>query len=355
MNTPFEDKVAMLRAFMDSNALGSLVLRKNPNLAWLTGGRVHVPLTIDTACFDIVVTKSQVRAFTNVIEAPRLIAEEFPPGIAVEAVAWWKSREALLPYGEDVGTDLPVVGRRDVSSEIEILRSSLIHCDQVRLRQVSRDSAVALGTAMRQVLTTDREIDVTSRISRVLWESDLEMVFIGVAGDSRMRRFRHPLPTREVVGSRAVASICARRKGLIASVTRIVSFGEIDEATEKEYGALLQVEAAMLEATKVGQPFSNPIKAAAAAYPEQGFDVNEWTHHHQGGPTGFLPRDWTANFESTLPILEGQPIAWNPTACGWKVEDTWLAQLSGPELVSVDRQWPQREIAGRIRPDFLRK
>ncbi len=355
MSTAFEERVAQLRAFLEANSLQTLVLRKNPNLAWLTGGRVHVPLTIDSACFDIIVTKSEVRALTNVIEAPRLIAEEFPPGITVDAINWWIGRDGLLPVGDDVGTDAPMGGRRDVSTGIEILRSSLITRDQERLREVSRDSARALGAAMRDVLSTDREIDVTSRIAKALWESDLEMVFVGVAGESRMRRFRHPLPTQSQIGSRAVASICARRKGLIASVTRIVSFGEVGPAAEMEYDNLLQVEAAMLDATNVGAPFSLPVKAAVSAYPKYGFEPDEWTHHHQGGPTGFLPRDWTANLDSTRTILEGQPIAWNPTAAGWKAEDTWLSQAAGPELVSVDSDWPYRHVAGRIRPDFLRK
>ena len=355
MDTSFDERVAQVRAFMETNALGTLVLRKNPNLAWFTGGRVHVPMTIDTACFDMVVTKTHIRAVTNVIEAPRLIAEEFPSGISVDAIDWWASRDALLPTGEDVGTDSPAPGRRDVSSGIEILRSTLVSGDQERLREVSRDSAKALGIAMREVSATDREIDVTSRIARALWESDLELVFIGVAGESRMRLYRHPLPTKAVIGSRAVASICARRKGLIASATRIVSFGENSTSAENEYERLLHVEAAMLDATKVGEAFSHPIEAAVAAYPACGFDADEWKHHHQGGPTGFLPRDWTANRESSRTILAGQPIAWNPTAAGWKAEDTWLAQIAGPELLSIDPQWPHRLVGGRIRPDVLRR
>ena len=355
MNTSFEERVALLRAFMEKNAVGTLVLRKNPNLAWFTGGRVHVPMTLDTACFDIVVTNSQILAITNVIEAPRLIAEEFPTEISVEAVDWWTSRDALLPSGDDVGTDTPSPGRRDMSSGIELLRSALVSGDQDRLREVSRDSAKALGMAMREVTTTDREIDVASRIASALWERDLELVFIGVAGESRMRLFRHPLPTPAVIGSRAVASICARRKGLIASVTRIVSFGENPMSAENEYERLLHVEAAMLDATQVGDAFSRPIEAAVAAYPAQGFDAEEWRHHHQGGPTGFLPRDWTANRQSSRTILAGTPIAWNPTAAGWKAEDTWLAQASGPELLSLDHDYPHRQVAGRIRPDFLRR
>jgi len=53
-------------------------LRRNPNLAWAIAGRAHVPTTIDAACFDLMITHDSATAVTNVVEAPRLIAEELP-------------------------------------------------------------------------------------------------------------------------------------------------------------------------------------------------------------------------------------------------------------------------------------
>jgi antitoxin VapB len=91
------------------------------------------------------------------------------------------------------------------------------------------------------------------------------------------------------------------------------------------------------------------------AYPKFGFASDEWTKHHQGGPTGYAPRDWPANRESAQSILINQPIAWNPTADGWKCEDTILATSTGVEIMSVDPSWPTLQIAGRARPDILLK
>ena len=178
----------------------------------------------------------------------------------------------------------------------------------------------------------------------------MELVFIGVAGESRVRNFRHPLPTDQIIGNRLVASICARRKGMIASVTRIVSF----EENVDSYANILKVESALLNATVVGAKFSDPVVAAAKAYGENGFDELEWQKHHQGGPTGFAPRDWPANQQSQQLILENQPIAWNPTGNGWKAEDTILATSAGIEILSTDPNWPELEVGGRMRPDVLR-
>jgi len=349
------ERLLPIRELMKGRGLDAFVLRRNPNLAWAVAGRAHVPTTIDAACFDLIVTLDSIAAVTNSIEAPRLIAEEFPPGIDVQIINWWEGRDSLLPTGEKIGSDQAGAGRIDLSTEIELIRSSLIESDVVRYREICSDTAIALGAAMKEVKSSDREIDVAGRISKALWESDLEIAFLGVAGESRVKRFRHPLPTHELVGSRVVASICAKRKGLIASVTRIVTFGDLPESDFNAYLALLHVEAALLDATVVGMPFSDPLLAAIAAYPAHGFDADEWTHHHQGGPMGYLPRDWPATTTSTRQIAINQAIAWNPTAQGWKAEDTLLACAQGVEILSVDSAWPELQVAGRNRPGLLQR
>lgn len=351
----FAIRIEKLRTLLIQRSLHAVVLRRNPNLAWAIAGRAHVPSTIDAACFDLIVTLDSVIAITNSIEAPRLIAEEFPLGIDVKIINWWEGRDSLLPTGEKIGSDQAGAGRIDLSTEVESIRSSLIESDVVRYRDICSDAAVALGAAMKLVETTDREIDVAGKISKALWESDLEIAFLGVAGESRVKRFRHPLPTHELIGSRVVASICAKRKGLIASVTRIATFGELPESDFNSYLALLRVEAALLDATVVGIPFSVPLDAAVTAYPAHGFDADEWTRHHQGGPTGYLPRDWPATTTTTRVIAQSQPIAWNPTARGWKAEDTILASAQGVEILSVDSAWPELEVAGRRRPGLLQR
>lgn len=351
--SPFNERVAPLRELMKQKGLESIVLRRNPNLAWAIAGRAHVPTTIDAACFDLIITQDSATAITNVVEAPRLIAEELPSEVIVKAIKWSEGRDPQLPTGTKVGSDQPGADRIDLGTEIEIIRASLIESDVVRYKEICSDAAIALGNAMKQVVSSDREIDVAGLITHALWQADLEIVFLGVAGQERVHKFRHPLPTSAVVGNRVSASICAKRKGLIASVTRIVSFEPISDAMAKDYEAIFKVEAAMLDATVVGKPFSDPVNAAITAYPANGFDGDEWVKHHQGGPTGFLPRDWPANTGSARLIANNQPIAWNPTGKGFKAEDTILATNSGVKILSMDPDWPSFEVNGRTRPFLL--
>ena len=284
-----------------------------------------------------------------------MIAEELPSEVSVKTVKWSEGRDPQLPTGSKVGSDQPGGDRIDLGAEVEMMRASLIESDVARFKEICSDAAVALGNAMKQVESTDREIDVAGLITHSLWQADLEIAFLGVAGQERVHTFRHPLPTTAVVGNRVSASICAKRKGLIASVTRIVTFGEVTDSMTNEYTSIYTVEAALLDATVVGKPFSDPINAAIAAYPANGFDADEWTKHHQGGPTGFLPRDWPANQSSTRLIAQNQPIAWNPTGKGWKAEDTILATSSGVEILTNDPAWPTFEVNGRTRAFLLQR
>ena len=340
---------------MKDKGLDALVLRRNPNLAWAIAGRSHVPTTIDAACFDLIITQDSATAVTNVVEAPRLIAEEFPSEITVKTVPWSQGRDPMLPIGAKIGSDQPGGERIDLGVEIEIIRGSLIAEDVARFKEICSDAAIALGGAMKEVSQADREIDVAGLITRSLWRANLEIAFLGVAGQERVEKFRHPLPTTSLVGARVSASICAKRKGLIASVTRIVTFGPVAQQSIARYEGIYKVEAAMFDATVVGKAFSDPINAAISAYPESGFDKDEWQMHHQGGPTGFLPRDWPANQGTTRLIADNQPIAWNPTGAGWKAEDTILATKSGVEILTNDPEWPTFQVNGRTRPFLLQR
>jgi antitoxin VapB len=321
----FAGKIAALRSLMGEKKLSALILRRNPNLAWVISGRAHVPTTIDAACFDLVITDNSTYAVTNAIEAPRLAAEEFPHGLEIKVVQWWEGRAHGLPENLAIGSDQPAPGLIDLGIEIEILRASLDEYDRQRIATISSRAAIALSGAMREVSSEDREIDVAARITSALWQHNLEISFLGVAGQARVMKFRHPLPTDALIGNRASASICAKEKGLISSLTRL------------------------------GNPFSSVIDVATHSYGAHGFDSDEWHRHHQGGPSGFMPRDWPATQASARTIQENQVIAWNPTGKGWKVEETLLTQVGGNILLRGEDGWPTRTIRGRIRPDLLRR
>ena len=171
----FNQRIQPLRDLMKAKGLDAFVVRRNPNLAWAIAGRAHVPTTIDAACFDLIITQDSATAITNVVEAPRLIAEELPSEVSVKTVKWSEGRDPQLPTGAKVGSDQPGGDRIDLGTEVEMMRGSLIDSDVARFKEICIDAAVALGNAMKQVESTDREIDVAGLITHALWQADLEV------------------------------------------------------------------------------------------------------------------------------------------------------------------------------------
>ena len=344
------EKRARIKALLLQRGLDAVVLRKGANVAWIIGGRAHIPTTLELSCMDVIVYQDRIVVVTNKIEATRLKDEELTGDEEIVVVNWFEGRDAQLPKGPKIGIDGADPDRLNLQSEIEELRRQLNEFEIARLKDIGRDATEALTDAMLDIESDDSEVEVAGEIAEELWERNLEPVVLLVAGAERINKYRHPLPTTSAIGSMGMGVICARRKGLIVSITRIVHFGEVPISISEDYERLLNVEAAFLNATKPGSPLAEAFKAGQVEYLKQGFDRDEWTNHHQGGPTGYLPRDFTAHEKTTQQIMARNAIAWNPSGKGLKVEDTLVTTESGFEFISGGGDWPTIEVSGRNRP-----
>lgn len=63
-----------------------------------------------------------------------------------------------------------------------------------------------------------------------------------------------------------MASVNARYKGLITTITRILHFGEPRAELLKQFGQNLEIENRMIAATQVGKPMSVVFDTAVEAY-----------------------------------------------------------------------------------------
>lgn len=345
-----QEKRARIKQLLEERDLDAVVLKKGANVAWIICGRSHVPTTLELSCMDVIVYRDRIVVVTNKIEAPRLLEEELSGDEELIVVNWFETREAQLPKGGRIGIDGPDSERVNLSSDIEELRRNLNSIEVSRLKDIGKDASDALCEAMMDLSPDMSELEIAGEIAEEMWERNLEPVVLLVAGENRISRFRHPLPTIQRAGNMAMGVICGRRKGLIASVTRIVSFGVISSEIQEKYLHLLNVEAAFLSETKPNRLLSDVFKAGELAYLTEGFPRDEWTKHHQGGPTGYLPRDFPAH-EKTMQIINPRnAIAWNPSAEGLKVEDTLITNENGFEFITLGNNWPTIDVAGRKRP-----
>lgn len=342
---------------LDAAGLDALVLRRPGNVAWYSGGgRTHILAAQDVGVADVVVTREGDEVVTAVNEAARLEAEELGAlGARFRVLGWDEPREPALPTGERVGCDSPLAGARDVAGDVEALRRMLTPAELERYRRLGRDAAVALTEACGRVEPTTTEYGAAALAAAALVERGADPVVLLVAGEARLPLHRHPLPTGEPLGRLAMVVVCARRHGLIACLTRMVSFGGLAPPLADAYARLLHVDAAFNRATRPDEPVGAVFRRGAAAYAEHGFAAGEWRLHHQGGPTGYEPRDYLATAESRPVVREGQAFAWNPSVPSLKSEDTVVAWDDGPEILTADPAWPAVEVDGLARPLVLER
>jgi antitoxin VapB len=190
-------------------------------------------------------------------------------------------------------------------------------------------------------------------VAHELLVRDMDPVCLFTAADGRGERHRHPLPTEAVARKGFMLVCCARRHGLIASVTRHVAFEAPDTAAVDSYHRLLLVEKAFLDASTPGATLGHVVQQGSAEYGRQGFDPEEWQRHHQGGLSGVTPREYPAGPASGDVIQADSVLAWNPSAGPWKVEDTALVTGQGLRTLVRDEQWPTLTVGGRLRPGIL--
>jgi Xaa-Pro aminopeptidase len=354
--TELDEKRRRAHAVLDEHDLDALVLRRPGNVAWYSGGgRSHVVQVQDVGVADVVVRRDGDEVVTAVNEAPRLQAEELG-GLAAEwtVLPWNADREAALPRGNRVGTDSAYRDARVVAAAVEAARRSLTDPEVDRYRDLGRDAAAAMTDAVLSLEPARSEYAAAAALASELAERGIDAVVLLVAGETRLPHHRHPLPTSAPVGRLAMLVACARRHGLIASLTRFVSVGRLPAELADAQQRLLHVDVAFNRATVPGSRVGDVFAAGRDAYAENGFDAGEWRLHHQGGPTGYEPRDYVADENADALVERAQAFAWNPSVPSLKCEDTVVAG-DAPEVVTVDARWPVAEVEGLARPLVLER
>ncbi len=334
-----QQRLARVRSEAGADAL---VLTSHEAVSWyLDGVRTHVSLA-GPPVLAVRVDDEGDRLFVALNEADRLADEELLPGDATRIVRVpWQT----APAGAAAAVG-PAVTEAALAAELRAARASLLPGEHDRYRLLGRQTAEVMTDAARTLTPRTSERRAASLLAAGLAERGIDPLVILVAGRSRLAH-RHPLPTDAPLGGRAMLVVCGRRHGLIANATRWVGAAGPDDER------ILGVEADFLSATRPGAVLADVFARGTAAYGAHGFDADEGTRHHQGGPTGYAGRDPRATAQTRDPIVAGQAFAWNPSAPGAKIEDTVVVTDGGVEVLTADPRWPTVTHAGRQRPVAL--
>ena len=357
----WQEKEKRVRAFMEEKGLEALLLRRLSNFAWCTGGAASfVNSAAETGVASLLFTKEARYLITNNIEAMRLSEEEglSPQGWEFVVGNWWEPGEPVVEFaaGLKLGADGPWPGAVDVGEDFARLRYVLLPAEQERFRQVGQLCGQALQAATRRVKPGLSEHQIAALLAEETLARGCQPIVNLIAVDERIFSYRHPIPTNKVMERYAMLVLCARRWGLVASATRFVHFGPLSEELGRKQIAVATVDATAIASTRPGERVAEIFRCLQEAYATSGYR-GEWQLHHQGGLTGYEPREYIATPDSQETVQEGQAFAWNPSITGTKSEDTILVGAEGNEIITAVGDWPTLsiEIEGQVieRPAIL--
>jgi antitoxin VapB len=330
------EKDRRLERFCRERGVEGVWIRRRSNIAWATDGAdVHVNAASELGIASLQWTPTQKLVLTDGIEAPRLRAEEPLDGWEIVARPWW---EAAPIAQKNLACDFPEDCLVD-------LRASLMEGEVQHACGLGVDAADVVRALALRAEPGWSEQRVAGELARGLRERAIHAPVILIAADERIASFRHPIPTQKRVERTLMIVLCAQRRGLYVALTRMISFGPPAPDLCRKHEAVCAVDAALHAATRPGRRWCDLLAVAQQAYAAAGFP-DEWMLHHQGGPMGYEPRDYTATPDETRAVQPNQLVGWNPSITGTKSEDTIL---SSGRPVTFDIDWPMLGT----RPDIL--
>lgn len=358
----FKIKMDRMNKYMEKKGLDGVVLTRTDNFAWATcGGCSHVNIAADQGAATFMLLDGKAIVMTDNIEKQRLLEEELD-GLPVEFyVAPWQVdvlNLGIANYTKDklVKTDAIFGSLTLLDSDFTEMTMIMEETEMVRFRSTGARTGRSIEEACMKIEKGMTEYQVAGLVAERCYSRGVTPIVILVAADERGSSYRHPLPGDRKIDKTAMVVVCGRRKGLIASCTRMVSLGEPSEELMEKHAACVFVDVVMNMNTHPGRKVSEIFEAAQEAYANAGFP-DEWQNHHQGGPTGYRTRYYKATGKTDSVVLPNTAYAWNPSIAGTKSEDTVLVGNNRNEFVTQGPDWPAIELeAGDVtvqRPDIL--
>lgn len=346
-NAELDAKHTQVVDWLRREGLDGLLLRRNENIAWLTGGAVELRVLTpnETGVGALLITDEGARYYlTTANEAPRLHDEEFGDLDFEPVIFPWYADDtaetALQLTRGKLASDTPIPG--GFPAHMYPLRAALQETEIARFRWLGAQTADAVTTVLQRLEPGQTEYAMEGQIAETLLSRGILPSVYLMAVDERIYKYKHAVARGRRLEKYAMLNLCARKWGLTLSITRFAHFGALPAELEERFRASAQVNAALLDATRVGATSAELFRTAADAYAATGFPGDE-NLHHQGGATGYWEREWVATPDGKETVVDNQAFAWNPSIRGGKVEDTVLLHNGQMELLTPTPELPALE------------
>jgi len=343
-NAELNAKHDKLTEFLRAHNLSGVLIKRNENVAWLTGGAVELRVLTpsETGVASLLVTAEGKRYyFTTENEAPRLHDEEFGALDFEPVIFPWYADDsagaAAKLAGGPLGSDTPGANLTPVN--LYPLRAALGESEIARYRWLGAETAAATVESLHEVEPGLSEYDLEAiTAANLLRRGILPSVYL-FAVDDRVYKYKHAVARGRRLKQYGMLNLCSRKWGLAISITRFIHFGELPAELAARFKSSANVNASLLDATRVGATSADLFRVAQAAYSAEGFPGEE-RFHHQGGPTGYGEREWVATPNGTETVVKNQAFAWNPSIRGGKAEDTVILRDGKIEWLTATPELP---------------
>lgn len=339
------EKEERLQRFLAEQQLDAIVISRNENIAWASGGLVDMRVGVlrETCAGSLLITKGgKTYYLTTENELDRFAEEEFAKLNYEPLVQPWYANNVQASIRKAVGNgrvaaDVPLESAELVS--LQPMRLKMTDAELLRYRWLGYHAAEAATSVLLRLQPGTSEREMHAMLAEHLIALGILPSVYLCAVDDRIRRYRHAVPRCAVLERFGMIGFCARRWGLTVSLTRFVHFGNVPDELSDRFAAMAQVNAHLLNATREGVSAGDLFAVASEAYASVGHAGGEKLHH-QGGATGYAEREWVARPGGAERVLSQQAFAWNPSLAGAKVEDTVILHQGTIEVITTTPQLP---------------
>lgn len=348
--------------------LGGVLLNSQHNFAWLTaGGNNGVDLSNPNGIGSLLIREDGKRfLLANKVEMPRLLAEEVSDKDFEPIEFDWQADKingGFVPETAQSLLEKPLATDLFYNPNFRVVEGLIAKCrfqltiEEIdRYRKLGKYAGEVIGKIYDKIEVGQTEKQIANIVRFELGKFGINSVVTLVAADERIKNYRHPIPTENVWKKTLMIVTCAKRDGLIASLSRIFSVGNVSDDLRNRTDAVAKVHAKMMHATRPNATGKEIFEFTKQSYADVGF-VGEETNHHQGGATGYKTRDWVAHSQNNERVLVNQAFALNPSITGTKSEETFFVSENGIEVITVSPNFPTIEtvIDGTkyLTPDIL--
>ena len=340
-------KQERIKKLLDEKSLDGIILAKNSNISWLTGGMENrIVFVSEEGAVKLIILKDKILVLTNNIEAERVIKEEKlgEKGFQLVTNQWFEKNlisNLIEDYHLDADRYFPEVN--NLQEEIKQLRFFLLPGEIKRYRILGKETSKIVSKICKNIRPGETENEIRGRLAQNLWSKNINPHLILIGSDERIFAYRHPIPKDKEIRKYVMVVVCAERDGLIVNMTRFVYFGLLPRELKEKLCAVAKVDASFITNTRPGKKIADIFQNAIDTYREVGYP-DEWKLHHQGGAAGYETRDYIATPDSLQIVQPNQAFTWNPSIEGAKSEDTIIVNETENEIITNDPEWLKVEV-----------